>query len=75
MVFSVADSNWDTWKTGWTEHIESGSQTVMECNPGQAIISNGPKFFSDSFLDRRVEQKYLAFINTCSPTLKSRVGI
>jgi hypothetical protein len=75
MVFGVAGSNRDTWKTDWTEHIESGSQMVMECDPGRAIISNGPKFFSDSFLDGRVEQKYVAFMNTCSPTLKSGAGI
>jgi hypothetical protein len=46
----------------------------MESDPGRAIISNGPKCFSNSFFDGRVEQKYLAFTNTCSPTLKSRAG-
>jgi len=75
MVFGVAVFNWDMWKTGWMECIESGSRTVMEYDPGWAIISNGPKFFSDSFLDRWVEQKYLAFMNTYFPTLKSRAGI
>src|SRR5260370_21918873 len=34
-----AGSNWDMWKTGWTERKCWGRQRVNECEPGMAITS------------------------------------
>jgi hypothetical protein len=39
------------------------------------MMSNGPRLFSDSFLDRRVVQMFSALMKACSPTLKSGVGV
>ena len=36
-----------------------------------AMMGYRLRFFSDSFLDGRVKQKYLALTKTWSPTLKS----
>ena len=60
MVLGVAGSSWETWKTGWMVCIESGSHSVNECEPTCMIMAYGPRFFSESFLDGRVDQKYLA---------------
>ena len=52
--FKVAGSNNETWKTGCTAWILSGSQRVMEWVPGSARISYGPRNLSDSFLEGHV---------------------
>ena len=38
-VLDVAGSNMDTWKTGWTERIDSGRWRVNNRVPGWAMIS------------------------------------
>ena len=38
-VLDVAGSSIDTWKTGWTECIDSGRQRVNDKVPGWAMIS------------------------------------
>ena len=42
----------------------------MEWDPVRAIISKGPRNFSESFLDGQVERKNLALTKACCPTLK-----
>ena len=44
---------------------------MNESEPTCAMMGYGPRFFSDSFLDGRVERKYLALTKTWLPTLKS----
>jgi hypothetical protein len=48
---------------------------VTEWVPGRAMISNGPRLFSDSFLDGQVVQMFSALTKACSPTLKSGEGV
>jgi hypothetical protein len=48
---------------------------VTEWVPGRAMISNGPRLFSDSFLDGRVVQMFSALTKACLPTLKSGAGV
>jgi hypothetical protein len=48
---------------------------VTEWVPGRAMISNGPRLFSDSFLDGRVVRMFSALTKACSPTLKSGAGV
>ncbi len=55
-----AGSNWDMWKTGWMEWKCWGRQRVNEHELGIVIISYGPRFFSESFFDGQVVQKYFA---------------
>jgi len=38
-VLKVAGLSMDTWKTGWTEHMNSGRQRVNDKVPGWAMIS------------------------------------
>ena len=38
-VLDVVGSSMDTWKTGWTEHMDSGRQRVNDRVLGWAIIS------------------------------------
>src|SRR5260221_7318640 len=57
---SSAGSNWDMWKTGWTEWKCWGRRRVNECEPGMAITSYGPRFFLESFFDGLVVWKYFA---------------
>ena len=66
--FGVAGLSMETWKTGCTPRIESGSRRVNEWVPGLAMISKGPAYLSESFLDRRVVWKNLALTKTCCPT-------
>src|SRR5260221_6533627 len=73
--FGKAGSSWETWKTGCTPRNCCGRQTVMECMPGVPIISNGPRFFSTSFLEGRVVRKNFAFTSTQSPILMTGNGI
>jgi len=49
------------WNMGCTDFMVSGSQSVKESDPGFAIISKGPKFLSESFLEGHVDLKYFAF--------------
>ena len=51
--------------------MESGSWRVKEWVPAWAIMIYGSKFFSESFLEGLVDQKYLALSKIRSPTLKS----
>ena len=44
---------------------------MNESEPTCTMMGYGPRFFSDSFLDGRIEQKYLALTKTWLPTLKS----
>ena len=37
-VLDVVSSSMDIWKTGWTEHIDSGRQKVNDRVPGWIII-------------------------------------
>jgi len=37
-VLDVVDLSMDTWKTGWTEHIDSGRWRVNDRVPGWAMI-------------------------------------
>ena len=37
-VLDVAGSSMDTWKTGWTEHIDSGRRRVNNRLPDLAMI-------------------------------------
>ena len=39
----------------------SGNRSVNECVPTCAMTSNGPRYFSASFLDGQVVQKNCAF--------------
>ena len=71
MVFRVAGSSWEMWNTGWTARSCSGSQRVNESCPTCAIISNGPNFFSDSFVDGLVVQRYVALTKMKLTILKS----
>src|SRR5258708_39519472 len=73
--FGKVGSSWEMWKTGCTPWNCCGRQTVMECVPGVPIISNGPRFFSTSFLEGRVVRKNFAFTYTQSPILKAGDGI
>ena len=54
MVFGKAGSNIETWNTGCTAQRLSRSCRVMECEPGCAMISYGPRNFLESFLEGRV---------------------
>jgi hypothetical protein len=53
----------------------SGSHRVTESVPGHAMISNGPRLFSDSFLDGQVVQMFLALTKACLLTLKLGAGV
>ena len=49
----------------------SGNQRVNEWVPAWAIISKGPRYFSESFLDGLVVQMWSDLTNTLSPTEKA----
>jgi len=38
-VLDVVGSSMNTWKTGWTKHMDSGRQRVNDRIPGWAMIS------------------------------------
>ena len=44
---------------------------MKDCGLGWAIISYGPRYFSESFFDRRVVRKYYDLTNTDCPAWKS----
>jgi hypothetical protein len=48
---------------------------VTECILGWVMISNGPRLFSDRFLDGQVVQMFLALTKACLPILKSEAGV
>ena len=66
--FRVVGSSMETWKTGCTPHIDSERRMVNEWVPGLAMISKGPAYLLESFLDGWVVQKNLALTKTCCPT-------
>ena len=68
ILFRVAGSSMETWKTGCTPRIDSGSRRVNEWVPGLVIILKGPAYLSESFLDGRVVRKNLALTKTCCLT-------
>ena len=51
--------------------IELGRWRVKETEPTCAIISQGPRYFSVSFLEGQVVQMLLDLTKTLSPILKS----
>src|SRR6266481_2153632 len=73
--FRKVGLSWEMWKMGWTPWKCCGRQTVMECVPGVPIISNGPRFFSTSFLEGWVVWKNFTFTYTWLPILKAGDGI
>src|SRR6266436_4276896 len=73
--FGKAGSSWEMWNMGWTPWNCCRRWTVTECVPRVPIISNGPRFFSASFLEGWVVRKNFAFTYTQSPILKAGDGI
>ena len=47
----------------------------MEFIPACAMMSKGPKNFSESLLEGHIELKNLALTKACWPTLKSGAGM
>jgi len=47
----MAGSSIDTWKTGWTEHIDSGRQRMNDSILGWEIISQGLRYLLESFFE------------------------
>ena len=72
--FRIAGSSCDMQKMGWIVQRCSGSRKVNECVLGQVMMSKGPRYFSESFLDGHVVRMYSALTNTCWPTWKSGAG-
>ena len=70
-LFGVVGSSMETWNTGWTAFMVSGRRRVNDCRLGWAIISYGPRYFSESFFDGHVVRKYCDLTNTGCPTWKS----
>jgi len=70
-VLGVAGSSIETWNTGWMALMVSRRWSVKGCGLGWAIISYGPRYFSESFFDGRVVWKYCDLTNTDCPTWKS----
>ena len=56
-VLDVAGSSMNIWKTGWTEHMDSGRQKVNDRVPGWEMISQGPRYFLESFFEGQVVWK------------------
>ena len=52
----------------------SGNHSVNECVPTCVMTSNGPRYFSMSFLDSRVVWKNCAFMKAWEPVGKLREG-
>jgi len=50
-VLGVDGSSIETWNTGWMALMVSGRQSVKDCRLDWAIISYGPRYFSESFFD------------------------
>ena len=67
IVFGVAGLSCETWKTGCTARSWSGSRRVNDARPTCAIISKGPRFFSDNFLEGHMVRKWAALTKTLSP--------
>ena len=62
MVFRKAGSNIEMWNIRCTAQRLSRSHRVTECVPGHAMISYGPRNFSESFLEGRVVRKNWALM-------------
>jgi len=56
-VLDMAGSSMDTWKTGWTERMDSRRWRVNDKVPGWAMILQGLRYFSESFFEGQVVQK------------------
>ena len=63
IVSGTVGFNIEMWKTGCTARRLSRSHRVMEWEPGQAMISYGPRNFLESLLEGRVVQKNCALTN------------
>ena len=74
MTLPCVGSSIDTWKTGWTACMLSGNCSVNECIPTCAMTSNGPRYFSVSFLDGWVVWKNCAFTKAWEPVGKLEAG-
>src|SRR5258708_32723507 len=79
-LFSMQEGVWEGgFELGDVENGVDPSELLqeVECNGvhAQPIISNGPRFFSASFLKGWVVQKNFAFTYTWSPILKAGDGI
>ena len=70
-VLGVAGLSIETWNTGWAAFMVSGRRSVKDCGLGWAIISYGPRYFSESFFDGQVVQKYCDLTNADCSTWKS----
>ena len=70
-VLGVAGLSIEIWNTGWVVFMVSRRQSVKDCGLGWAIISYGPRYFLESFFDRRVVRKYYDLTNTNCSTWKS----
>jgi len=70
-ALGVDGSSIETWNMGWTALMVSGRWSMKDCGLGWAIISYGPRYFSKSFFDGCVVQKYCDLTNTDPPTWKS----
>ena len=62
MVLGWESLSWETWKTGCTNFIVSGSQSMKEWVPGCAIIAKGLRFLSESFLEGCIDLKHFTFM-------------
>ena len=71
IVLDMEGLSWETWNMGWIKFMELSSWSVKEWEPACVMIIYSPRFFSESFFEGCVEQRYLALMNTWSLTLKS----
>ena len=60
---------------GWILLIELGRWRVKETEPTCAIISKGPRYFSENVLEGQVVQMLLDLTKTLSLILKSGSGV
>jgi len=70
-VLGMAGSSIETWNMGWTALMVSRRRRVNDYGLGWAIISYGPRYFSESFFNRCVVWKYCDLTNTDCLTWKS----
>ena len=71
VLFDVAGSSCETWKTGWMDFIESESWSVIKWVAAYVMIVKGTGFLSVSLLGSLVVYKYLALTKVWSLILKS----
>ena len=70
-VLGMASLSIEMWNMEWTALMVSERQSMKDCRLGWAIISYGPRYFSESFFDRCVVWKYCDLTNTDSLIWKS----